>query len=352
MYILCEIRRPPCISCVRTRISNSNRIEDEIRLSGSSLIGRANAWLIRIGPEPKIHADFASLLVQHRLCAKGWKVSSAIDQYAERLTVHIDLLLMKEWREKYRVIIDRFLFKRWPSFPFETKFEIMKLISKYIITIYDLIVDERLEFILGKMSAKTLVACVGKCHRRMRFFSICYLENDLDKITEFAHRWQPTSEKSNGEDWNDDADDEDDPPRIESCEGSPSLCSPTDKLSHTVSPTSFSIDLVPSESKDLSDSSYSHIGSLGRLLCLGLFELRRKHQLNQIGSGIYVTKQEIRAVKVNDMSSLRKVFITPSAMHYEGPHVEEACAVIRNFSYLQDCFLRVSFRDEGKELKL
>ena len=162
--ILCEIRRPPCISCIRTRIASSNCIEDEIRLAGSPLIGRANAWLFGIGPEPKTYADFASILIQHQLCAKGWEVSlSATDPCVERL-IDIDLLLMKEWREKYRVIIERFLVKRWPSFPFETKFEIMKLISKYIITIHDLIVDERLEFILSKMSANTLAACVGKCH--------------------------------------------------------------------------------------------------------------------------------------------------------------------------------------------
>ena len=188
----------------------------------------------------------------------------------------------------------------------------------------------------------------------MRPFSICCFENDLDKITEFAHRWQPTSEKVNGEDWNaaddDEGDDDEgkDPPQIESYEVTRSLDSSTDKCSRTVSPPSLSINLVRFKFKDPGDSSDGHMGSLGRLLCLGLLELRRNCQLKQIGSGIYLTKQEMRAVKANDMSSLRKVLITPSTMHFEGPHVEEASAVIRYFSALQDCFLRVCFRDEGK----
>jgi hypothetical protein len=156
VYILCEIRRAPCISS-----------EDEIRLPGSTLIGRANAWLLRIGSDSKIYQTFANLLDRYHLCAKDCQASNivplltSVHQHAQRL-INIDLLLMKEWHEKNRLAIERFSYQRWPFFPFATKFEIMKLICKHIITVNDLILDERLEFILGKMSSNTLAACVGK----------------------------------------------------------------------------------------------------------------------------------------------------------------------------------------------
>jgi hypothetical protein len=171
--------------------------------------------------------------------------------------------------------------------------------------------------------------------------------NRLDKIIEFAHLWQPTSEKANGEDWNDD-EEEEDASTIQSYDASRPLYSATGKPLNTGSSSSISIELFHVKLKDLNDPTSDRIGSLGRLLCLGLFELRRKQQLVQTVSGIYLTKHEIRVLKPNDMSSIRKVFITPSTMHYEGPYIEEACAVTRYFSDLQDCFLRVSFRDEGK----
>jgi hypothetical protein len=165
--ILCEIHRPPWISCIRTRKTQSGYTEDEIRLPGSPLIGQANVWLLKIGSEPKIYEDLASLITQYHLCSKDWQMSNtvplltSIHQHAQQ-TIHIDLLIMKEWREKNLSAIERFVSQQWPFFPFETKFEIMKLISKHIITINDLILDERLQFILGKMSFNTLAACIGK----------------------------------------------------------------------------------------------------------------------------------------------------------------------------------------------
>ncbi|CAF1156330.1 unnamed protein product [Rotaria sordida] len=191
------------------------------------------------------------------------------------------------------------------------------------------------------MSSNTLAACV-------------------DKIIEFAPRWQPTSEKSNDEDWNDeeeeeeeDGDKEDDKEKRANDESTirtyhvlPPLYSATGKPLNTATSTSVTIDLSRIKLKDLYHSNNDRIGSLSRLLCLGLFELRRKHQLNQTISGIYLTKQEMRAFKSKEIFSIRKVFITPSTIQYEGPHFEEACAVIRYFSKFQDCFLRVSFRDE------
>ncbi|CAF4493058.1 unnamed protein product, partial [Rotaria sp. Silwood2] len=316
VYILCEVRRPPCISSVRKVRADGS--ENEIRLPGSTLIGRTNAWLLNIGSDPKIYQTFANLLDRYHLCAKHCQISdmvpllTSVHQHAQCL-IHIDLLLLKEWHEKNRLAIEQFCYQRWPFFPFETKFEIMKLISKHIITVNDLISDERLEFILGQISPSTLAACV-------------------DKIIEFAPRWQPTSEKTNEEDWNDDDEEEEDDDKEETANDEstirtymlPPLYSATGKPLNNTGSTSVTINLSRIKLKDMYPTNNDHIGSLSRLLCLGLFELRRKHQLNQITS----------------------VFITPSTIHYEGPHCEEACAVTRHFSELQDCFLRVSFRDE------
>jgi hypothetical protein len=64
--------------------------------------------------------------------------------------------------KKNQVKVNDFLVRRWPSYPFETKFEIMKLISKHTITVYDLIVDEQAEHILKMCTINTLIALTGK----------------------------------------------------------------------------------------------------------------------------------------------------------------------------------------------
>ncbi|CAM4955855.1 unnamed protein product [Rotaria socialis] len=332
VYILCEIRRAPFISYVQRARADSSH--NEIRLPGSTLLGRANAWLLRIGSDPKIYQTFANLLDRHRLSAKHCQASNMVPlltsvlQHSQQF-IHINLLLMKEWQEKNRLAIARFSSQRWPYFPFQTKFEIMKLISKHIITVNDLILDERLEFILRKMSSNTLAACV-------------------DKIIEFAPHWQPTSEKSNDEDWNDEEEEggKNEESTIRTYHVFPPIFSADGKPLNTAASTSIAIDLTRIKLQDLYHSNNDRIGSLSRLLCLGLIQLRRKHQLDQTVSGIYVTKREMRAFKSIETFSIRKVYITPSTINYEGPHFEEACAVIRHFSELQDCFLRVSFLDE------
>ncbi|CAF3858814.1 unnamed protein product, partial [Rotaria magnacalcarata] len=340
VYILCEIRRAPCISFVQRARGDGSH--DEIRLPGSTLIGRANAWLLRIGSDPKIYHTFANLLDRYHLSAKSCLASNMVPlltsvlQHSQQF-IHINLLLMKEWHEKNRLAIERFSYQRWPYFPFQTKFEIMKLISKHIITINDLILDERLESILCKMSSDTLAACV-------------------DKIIELAPHWQPTSEKSNNEDWNDEEEEEEeegekneranDESTIRTYHVFSPLFSADGKPLSTTSSTSITIDLSRIKLKDLYHSNNDRIGSLSRLLCLGLIQLRRKHQLYKTISGIYVTTREMRAFKSIETFSIRKVYITPSTIDYEGPHFEEACAVIRHYSELQDCFLRVSFLDE------
>ncbi|CAF4915210.1 unnamed protein product, partial [Rotaria sp. Silwood2] len=76
VYILCEVRRPPCISSVRKVRADGS--ENEIRLPGSTLIGRTNAWLLNIGSDPKIYQTFANLLDRYHLCAKHCQISDMV----------------------------------------------------------------------------------------------------------------------------------------------------------------------------------------------------------------------------------------------------------------------------------
>ena len=89
------------------------------------------------------------------------------------------------------------------------------------------------------------------------------------------------------------------------------------------------------------------LGSLSRLLLLAIDELKRCHELVLTTDKIYVTKHELRMEKT-DLFLIRKIYITPSSFLYEGPYREEKCRVTRQYENEQDCFLRISFRDEGK----
>jgi hypothetical protein len=81
---------------------------------------------------------------------------------------------------------------------------------------------------------------------------------------------------------------------------------------------------------------------------LALEQLRNKHELRWVtDGGVYVTKHELHSINFN-LSLIRKVYITPSTILYEGPYQEEKCLVTRHFAQEQDGFLRVSFRDEGQ----
>jgi hypothetical protein len=191
-----------------------------------------------------------------------------------------------------------------------------------------------------------------------RIVSLIIIINDslrLDKIFEFAHLWQPTSEKPNDEDWDDEQDANNETEVLEPIIMTYRLPKPLDsaigKPLDPGSSTTATIKLGRMKLRDLHSSGASYFGSLTRLLCLGLDELHRKHQLYQTESGAYVMRQEMRQSKSNQMSFVRKVFITPATIHYEGPHPEEHSTVTRQFIDLQDRFIRVSFRDEGKLLK-
>jgi len=117
---------------------------------------------------------------------------------------------------------------------------------------------------------------------------------------------------------------------------------------HPAAPTTITVELGRMNIQDLHRSGTGYFGSLSRFLCLALDELHRKPQVQQTREGSYMMKHELRRVKTNTTSHIRKVSITPSSIYYEGPQSEEYCAVTRHFIQFEDRFLRISFRDEGK----
>jgi hypothetical protein len=140
IHFLCEIRRPPFMSYLEGL--GDDKSETEVRIPGPTLIGRANAWIVRLQPDLESYETFSSILVKYRLCEKKFQADNLVDLLRtsnenSHIFSHIDVLLLKEWIKENQNIMDRFGSQRWPLFPFETKFEIMKLISKHIITIND-----------------------------------------------------------------------------------------------------------------------------------------------------------------------------------------------------------------------
>jgi len=90
------------------------------------------------------------------------------------------------------------------------------------------------------------------------------------------------------------------------------------------------------------------MGNHSHFLLIALCKLRNKHELRRTTDTKYcVTKHEFHKVHSNS-SLIRKVYITPSTILYEGPYQEEKCLVTRHFATEQDGFLRVTFRDEGQ----
>lgn len=140
---------------------------DETRLPGTPAIGHANAWIFKL--------DYTNLTGYTRLFKILRHYNLSPKQFSERSIIHlihpasilekrlksIRLLSNDLWVRQNQHKVDDFRYRRWPSYPFETKFEIMKLISKHIITFHDLIVDEKVETILEQCSINTLIACTG-----------------------------------------------------------------------------------------------------------------------------------------------------------------------------------------------
>ena len=94
-------------------------------------------------------------------------------------------------------------------------------------------------------------------------------------------------------------------------------------------------------------SSTHYLGTFSRLLLSALDQLIKSNQLRSCGtSRMYATRLELRTPNAHS-SLIRKIYITPSTVLYEGPYREEKCAVTRHYESYQDRFLRVTFRDEG-----
>jgi hypothetical protein len=169
IFLLVEVRRPPSI-LKKQNISHALfENNDDTRLPGTALIGHANAWLFKLS-SINCNQDYVRLfnmLRRYNLTQKQFSEFNIIElisrtKAAEKnLFESIQLLSNDEWIEQNKTKIDDFLKRRWSSYPFETKFEIMKLISMHIITVNDLIVDEKAESILKQCSVNTLIACTG-----------------------------------------------------------------------------------------------------------------------------------------------------------------------------------------------
>jgi hypothetical protein len=150
---------------------DNDRIDDpiETRLPGTPLIGRANAWLFQLSNN-RIADDYKDLFrilrhynlslqrfFEHHIIRLIYPLKAARENLR-----HVQVLSNDRWVKENRDRVDHFLNDRWPQYPFETKFEMMKLLSKHIITINDLIIDEQLDRILAQCSLNTFIACSGK----------------------------------------------------------------------------------------------------------------------------------------------------------------------------------------------
>lgn len=176
VFLLMEVKRPPTILATKRARKDSRDRDHETRLPGNQLIGHANAWLFRLSSEksPDVTEKLFEVLNKYNL-TPGRFSHRTINQFIGTLTAarqnleSMRLLSNEIWVRCNRGKVDEFLEVRWPSYPFETKFEIMKLISKHIITVNDLILDEAAERILKTCSLSTVIACTGAyaCHTKI-----------------------------------------------------------------------------------------------------------------------------------------------------------------------------------------
>jgi hypothetical protein len=153
-----------------------NDTSNETRLPGTLPIGHANAWIFKLSSE-NVHSDYVTLFrILHRsgLSPQQFTGEHIIHlmnsiQANKKNFVSVQLILNDDWVKQNQDKVDDFFNRRWPSYPFETKFEIMKLISKHIITVNDLIVDEQAENILKLCTTNTLIALTGKYIKLISF---------------------------------------------------------------------------------------------------------------------------------------------------------------------------------------
>jgi hypothetical protein len=165
--LLIQIKQPPAIL---QKVSDENEYSGhETRMPGTPLIGHANAWLVQLSGKT-INKDYINLfqilcnynLTSHRFLHQPI-LSLIYPLHAARAYLRqVHVLSNNGWMTENRQLVNHFLEYRWPRYPFEIKFEIMKLLSKHIITIHDLIIDEQLDRILAQCSLNTVIACTGK----------------------------------------------------------------------------------------------------------------------------------------------------------------------------------------------
>ena len=193
---------------------------------------------------------------------------------------------------------------------------------------------------------------------------VCLL---IDKIVEFAPRWFARTCDNEDEDWDNENEQEQQQAEPEednlptTTEDVPTTTNDSSISSHIrSSATGVSINtgntkiasITTAMARHSLGSTKHHLGTFSRLLISALEQLLKKFQLYKTTKPkVYVTKLELRTANVNPFL-IRKIYITPSTVLYEGPYREEKCAVTREYVEHQDRFLRVTFRDEGKILVL
>ncbi|CAF3263115.1 unnamed protein product [Rotaria sp. Silwood2] len=320
VFLLMEINRPPIILEIKDAGSSISESPDEKRLPGFGFIGHANVWLFKLASNDGDNntRKLFQLLRDDNLWSGNLSESDIICSLTNIESVKknlepIKLISNDKWIRENQAKVDNFFNHRWSLYPFETKFEIMKLISKHIVTVHDLIVDEQAEHILQLCSINTLVALT-------------------DKIFEFALLWCAKTCDKEDEDWNN---------RNESEENQLPIVTDDFPIINDVSFISKNIrfaatggfinaenaEIAPKMTtiKSLGLEKYSS-GRLSRLFNLAFEKLLKNYELCRTANGIVLTRLELRTAK-NDLFLTRKIYITPSTILYEGPYDEEKCAV-------------------------
>jgi hypothetical protein len=169
----------------------------------------------------------------------------------------------------------------------------------------------------------------------------------VDKIIEFAAQWISTSDYVE-EDWDrEEEEEEENPSSLQTSMITMAIPQENTTCSNSMNVERAVTSKISQITLDRQLLSTRGLGSLSRLLLLAINELKQRHELVLTTDKKYVTKHEWKMEKT-DAFLIRKIYITPSSFLYEGPYREEKCLVTRQFENEQDCFLRISFRDEGK----
>ncbi|CAF1676730.1 unnamed protein product [Rotaria magnacalcarata] len=347
VFLLIELKRPPVILLTHTISRMLGEESDEKRLPGWGPIGYANTWLFKVSINDQ-HDEYVKLFeILHRcnLSSRQFSQNDIINltermEDAQNNLESIPLIFNDDWVKENQAKVDDFFKLRWSPYPFETKFEIMKLISKRMITVYDLIIDQQAENILKLCSINTLIALTDEIAEiAPRLFATICDNEDEDSHNDDEHGRSKLELKKTQIRFTIKKPSTDDPfisEHIRSC-----------TTGERINDTDADIASLKTVMKKPSlPSKGCHTGIFGRLLNFALKKLLKTSELCQTNATkIYVTTRELRTV--NDKPFvMRKIYITPSTILYEGPYHEEKCAVTRQFVQHQDRFLRVTFRDE------